>query len=221
MSIINHSKNFIFVHVPKAAGTSVTKTLSSYTTYKDLEIGGTHFGELIQPGYSRRFGLAKHTPASGIREVIGKEAWDEAFTFSIVRDPYERVISTYKFLLNWDGTPKEIKERISKFKSIDDYIASDIWEESAGPDFIFKPQTFWLTDVNDRSKLIVDHVGKLENIDNEIAYIRSRIEGRDVSPIETPKLNETEGMFELSNNSIDKINKFYTRDFNFFNYNKK
>ena len=47
MAIINQSKKFIFVHVPKAAGTSVTSAFSKYTSYQDLEIGGAKFGESI------------------------------------------------------------------------------------------------------------------------------------------------------------------------------
>lgn len=220
MAIINSSKKFVFVHVPKAAGTSVTNALSKYTTYQDLEIGGTHFGEQIQPAYKKRFGIGKHTPASGIREVIGQDAWDSMFKFSIVRNPYERVISTYKFLNKWQGTPEEFKKLLAKFNDINDYILSDMWEESDGPDFIFKPQTFWLTDINDRSKLIVDFVGKLETLDQDLAHIMSKIEGHNIEAEAAPQLNKTEGDFELSDESIEKINRVYVRDFDFWGYEK-
>jgi hypothetical protein len=218
MAIINSSKKFVFVHVPKAAGTSVTNALSKYTTYQDLEIGGTHFGEQIQPAYKKRFGIGKHTPASGIREVIGQGAWDSMFKFSIVRNPYERVISTYKFLNKWEGTPEEFKKQLAKFNDINDYILSDMWEERDGPDFIFKPQTFWLTDINDRSKLIVDFVGKLEALDEDLARIVSKIEGSKAEMVTAPQLNKTEGDFKLSSEAIEKINRVYARDFNFFDY---
>lgn len=218
MAIINNTKKFIFVHVPKAAGTSVTNVLSKYTTYQDLEIGGTHFGERIQPAYKDRFGLGKHTPASGIRSAIGQSAWDEKFKFSIVRNPYDRVISTYKFLLKWEGTPEHIKNKLAGFKDINEYVLSNMWEESEGPDYIFKPQTFWLTDVNDRNKVIVDYVGKLETLDDDLAHIMSKIEGTEVVSEETEQLNKTEGNFSLSIESIHKINSVYARDFNFFDY---
>ena len=220
MAIINNSKNFIFVHVPKAAGTSVTNALSKYTTYRDLEIGGTHFGEQIQPAYKKRFGLGKHTPASGIRSIIGQEVWQNMFTFSIVRNPYDRVVSTYRFLNKWEGTPEKIKIELQKFKNINDYILSDMWEESDGPDFIFKPQTFWLTDVNDRSKVMVDFVGKLESLDDDLNYIMSVIEGKKLEVVKSPKLNTTEGSFKLNEPSVEKINNYYARDFKFFGYEK-
>jgi len=218
MAIINNSKNFIFVHVPKAAGTSVTNVLAKYTTYKDLEIGGTHFGERIQPAYQDRFGIGKHSSASGIRNVIGQQAWDEMYKFSIVRNPYDRVISTYKFLLEWKGTPEAVKSKMAKFKDINEYILSDMWEESTGPDYIFKPQAFWLTDVNDRSKVIVDYVGKLESLDENLATIMSTIERTKLNPTESPQLNKSKGEFILNSESIEKINRVYARDFKIFGY---
>ncbi len=221
MAIINNSKKFIFVHVPKAAGTSVTNALSQYTTYKDLEIGGTHFGESLQPAYQRRFGLSKHTPASGIRSVIGQETWREMFKFSIVRNPYDRAISTYKFLNRWEGTPENVKQELAKFKDINEFVLSDMLEATPGPDYIFKPQTFWLTDIDDRSKVIVDYVGKLETLDQDLAKIRSIIENKEVAVVETPQLNKTEGSFSLNAQSVEKINRLYKRDFDFWGYEQQ
>ncbi|RBW46957.1 hypothetical protein DS885_05470 [Psychromonas sp. B3M02] len=220
MAIINNSKQFVFVHVPKAAGTSVTNVLAKYTTYKDLEIGGTHFGESIQPAYKNRFGLCKHSAASNIRNVIGQDAWDNMYKFSIVRNPYDRVISTYKFLLKWGGTPAPIKEKLESFKDINEYVLSSMWEDSDGPDSIFRPQVFWLTDVNDRNKVIVDYVGKLETLDEDLARIMSQIEGVSVDVNESPQLNKTEGSYKLNEKAIEKINSFYARDFAFLGYKK-
>ncbi|MCF1457730.1 MAG: sulfotransferase family protein [Shewanella sp.] len=220
MAIINNSKNFIFVHVPKAAGTSVTSALSDYTTYKDLEIGGTIFGEKVQQAYIERFGLAKHSPASNIKDVIGIVEWDKMFSFSIVRNPYTRVISTYKFLIKWSGTPEAIRKEVSEFNDINDYINSGIWDRTPGPDNIFRPQVFWLTDRDDRENLLVKYIGKCEDLDSHLSVIKSRIEGVDIAATLTPKLNSTEGDLELSKESISRINEFYERDFRLLGYDR-
>lgn len=221
MAIINSSRKFVFIHVPKAAGTSVTNALSKYTTYKDLEIGGTHFGERIQSAYKDRFGLSKHSSASAVRDIMGQNEWDNMYKFSIVRNPYDRVISTYKFLLKWEGTPEPVKLKLASFKDLSEYVLSDMWEESDGPDSIFRPQVFWLTDIKDRSKLIVDFFGKLESLDQDLAYIKSKIEGVDIMEEKTPKLNVTEGSLNLNEKAIDKINRFYVRDFSILGYDMK
>ena len=128
------------------------------------------------------------------------------------------MISTYKFLNKWEGTPSKFKKQLAKFNDINDYILSDMWEESDGPDFIFKTQTFWLTDRNDRSKVIVDYVGKLETLDEDLNKIMSTIEGKDLELSKTLQLNKTEGDYELSEASIAKINQVYSRDFSFWGY---
>lgn len=38
MSLINFSHRFIYVHIPKTGGSSVTRMLSPYTQLGDLEI---------------------------------------------------------------------------------------------------------------------------------------------------------------------------------------
>ena len=199
----------------------MTSAFSKYTSYQDLEIGGTNFGESIQPAYKKRFNLTKHSPASNIRDVVGDRVWNSMFKFSIVRNPYDRVISTYNFLNGWSGTPEKFKEQLSKFSNIDEYISSDIWDESSGPDNIFKPQTFWLTDNKDRGKVIVDFVGRLETLDSDLNKVISKIENVEDAKFESaPVLNRSKGESSLSDASIEKVNEFYKRDFKFWGYEK-
>ena len=73
--IVNHSHKFIFVHVPKAAGTSVSELFSKFSAYSDLEVGGTELGVALQKAYKRRFGLSKHSTAEVIRAIVGEETW--------------------------------------------------------------------------------------------------------------------------------------------------
>ena len=47
--IISNSHKFIFVHVMKTAGTSVSAALDPWLRWNDIAIGGTRFGEQIQP----------------------------------------------------------------------------------------------------------------------------------------------------------------------------
>lgn len=218
MAIINNTENFIFIHVPKAAGTTITNIFSKYTTYKDLEIGGTSFGEKIQEAYLNRFGLSKHIPAWRLREIIGKEEFNKKFVFTFVRNPYERVISTYKFLLKWSGTNPDLKNKLLSFKDINEYVNSGLWDEINGPDNIFRPQVFWLTDNNDRDNILIDFIGKVENLEKDINIICSKIDKKTTGPI--PKLNETSGNYILSKKSIERINTFYHRDFALLKYQK-
>jgi len=180
MAIINHTHRFIFVHVPKAAGTSVTQHLSQYTQYCDLEIGGTEFGEMIQPAYSRRFGISKHSTASKLRGIMGSIEWQKYFSFAFVRNPFLRTYSIYQFLRKWDGYDTTLRQRIMEFDSFQDFVMSDIFL-TPGPDQILNPQVFWLWRMPGERQIGVSYVGKLETIDEDMAVIDQVINDRVTS----------------------------------------
>ncbi|MDD5273139.1 MAG: sulfotransferase family 2 domain-containing protein [Methylovulum sp.] len=222
MAIINHSYKFIFVHVPKTAGTSLTSALEKYTHYCDLEIGGTVFGEQIQPAYRKRFGLAKHSPAAEIRNMIGTVAWAQAFTFSFVRNPFSRCLSTYHFLRKWEGHNPELSNKIKKFNSFDEYVLSDIWQDTNGPDEIFRPQIYWLRGKINTNAILVDFVGHVERIDEDFSYILNAIGiPKHKHPTSLPKLNSSQAssIADIKNDAvIEKIVAKYRADFETFNY---
>ncbi|MBZ2163619.1 sulfotransferase family 2 domain-containing protein [Alteromonas stellipolaris] len=220
MAIINNTFGFIFIHVPKAAGTSVTNALSEYTNYCDLEIGGTAFGEKVQPLYRNRFGLYKHIPANELKNITGTKDWVKFFTFSIVRHPADRLLSIYNFLKQWEGTPAELKSKLFEFDTFNAFVLSEVWKRRPGPDNIFFPQTYWLTD---KAGLLVNYVGKIEQLDESLNFIKEVIGLKSTKNLKLSKLNESKGekdFTEISDEAKSLINDYYTKDFEIFDYEK-
>lgn len=221
MCIINHTHKFVFVHVPKAAGTSVSSWLSQYSTYRDLEIGGTQFGERIQGAYARRFGLRKHSSAQFIRSIAGDEVWTRYFSFAFVRNPFSRAVSIYQFLCSWTGAG-EYGDAVRRFDSFEHWLLSDEWLSSNGPDGILKPQKAWICGADDSDRSLVDYLGRMESIETDIAQIALRI-GLPVTNLPfsaTPRMNASDGRKKVRWNEAmaERVVTRYRADFERFEY---
>lgn len=227
--IINSTHRFIFIHIPKTAGTSVTSILSQYTELRDLEVGGTEFGESIQPYYKKRFGVGKHSSAQDILRLLGQNTWDDYVSFTLVRNPFFRAISTFYFLKKWGGGSVKFNEKMARVDTFQEFIRSKIWNETNGPDDIFLPQAHWITSPQNPTLILVKHVGKVESLEECLPNIVKLIPTICENNIENiPKLNQSvegspqnlyfEELNSLSNSEVEIIINKYRVDFNLFNY---
>ena len=218
--IVNNAHRFLFIHVPKAAGTSVTRELSRFTTFRDVEVGGTRFGEKIQDTYAARFDLRKHSPAAKIRAKAGPEVWRGYFVFAFVRSPYARAYSLWKFLRRWkDGPHHALAERLS----FEEFISSP--EVRDGVVDIAKPQAHWLSDAEGRLMDGIDFVGRVERFDEDFAFILSTI-ARRPTPFRSEKRENasaevSEWETAMTPGAQMAIEEIFAADFTLFDFAKR
>lgn len=191
--IVNHTHKFIFVHVPKSAGTSVTELFSQYSSYRDLEVGGTQLGEALQNEFKKRFGLTKHATAGEIRAIVGPDLWDSYFSFGIVRNPYARAQSTFHFMKRWRDN-KEM-DRLKFIENMPDFKTFALSPKLKRKQFhrLLWSQTQWLCD--ESGKPLVDQVARLESLDADLRKIQEAIPGlpqRNKLAPAAPKRNKSD-----------------------------
>jgi hypothetical protein len=224
--IVNHSHQFIFIHVPKAAGTSVSELFSEYSTYRDLEVGGTLLGEVLQAQFKKRFGLMKHATAREVRGVVGEDVWSRYLTFSFVRDPYARAQSMFHFMKRWRGNkdmdPLAFMDKMPDFRT---FVLSPQFRKQKKSRILW-PQAAWLQD--EAGKSIVDIVGRVESLDDDLAQVLARLPDlprRNNAPAEAPKKNKSASDDEELHNLLAKdpevesrIYESYKVDFDSYGY---
>ncbi len=222
--IINHSHKFVFIHIPKAAGTTVTRALSELTRYCDQEIGGSGLGEAAQSYYAQRFGLRKHSRAEEVMKVMGRDTYMSYFRFAFVRNPYTRLASAYHFLKSWNGLPERFRIELDRFADFESFLDSDLWTSAhpgRGPDAIFQPQARWLHSSGEESQLLVQVVGKTETLDTDLARILSRIGAPVAESTGASRANRSPD-YELPRvwkpEWVERIQTEYRRDFKVFGY---
>mgnify|MGYP000600718040 CR=1 FL=1 len=221
MCIINNSRKFIFIHVPKCAGTTLTNYYSKYSTCQDVEIGGSQIGETLQPYFKKRFGITKHSTISELASALGENVLDEYFTFGFVRNPYDRVLSSFTFLRKWEHWQRH--KDLIKIKDINEYIASDFFQ-GAGVDRQNEAQSFWLGDSTAVDATHVNYWGKVEDIERCVAFINKKVgivERKIALPFKNSSRQESISQnveLRLSKDSIKIINERYSSDFDLYGY---
>lgn len=176
-----------FVHIPKTAGVSilealeksissiVSKQLSDCTQKIDegkesWEIrgaNGSYHSKASEP--SVRVAEAKDMTNGG---VIQESAID--FSFSFIRNPWDRFVSAYAYLN--EKKNEEYEEYIKPFKTFKDFALNGSTES-----LHFKPQTYWIDQQ-------VDFVGRFEKIQSHFDGLCKKL---SLGPCKLEKRNET------------------------------
>ena len=127
----------IFIHIPKTAGSSVAQALAT---------------------------SSRHVPYFEY-ERINQLKFDRFFKFAFVRNPWDRLVSTYFFLKN--GGVNELDrrfaaEQLAGYDNFAAFVEGWLSEENIWSWVHFKPQHFFICDAKRRVR--VDFVGRTETI---------------------------------------------------------
>ncbi|MDT8328290.1 MAG: sulfotransferase family 2 domain-containing protein [Roseovarius sp.] len=100
--IISPGRGFIFVHIPKTGGTSMALALEGRAMADDILIGDTPKAKRRArrlKGAETAGRLWKHSTLADIDGLVSMATIREAFTFTLVRNPWDRMVSYYHWLL--------------------------------------------------------------------------------------------------------------------------
>jgi len=108
--------------------------------------------------------LRKHNTASSLRAQLPSRIWTQYFKFGFVRSPWEREVSNYEFIRQRRIQPTF--GAIEHLSSFDEYVDKYVRLNSY-------PQRLFFTD--ELGELIVDYVGRFENLADDFARVSSTI----------------------------------------------
>jgi len=193
-----------FIHIPKSAGTSLRKCLSE-NDENFRQVGQGH---------------------SIIKDGMPKEIRDYK-TFTVVRNPWDRMVSLYKFC-----TEIKTNSRIGPkgyFIPNKDIIGLDfnIWlttkfhgvfkvKSLKGRSLTKIPQLEWIDMPN--NKIAVDHILRFENINEDFKSFCGEV---GIPNYELPYMNKTNRKHYseyYNDKSIDWVSKYFERDIKEFGY---
>lgn len=181
-------KDFIFIHINKTGGTSIAKAI----------------GLPIKQHYSVKDVIVK----------VGEEKLDEVYTFSVVRNPWTKVVSHYKYRVKTNQTamaeiPISFKDwvKLTYGKDKDPFYYDK--------PLMFAPQLEWLKDFDGNIK--ADKIIKFDSLNAEFKNIAKSI---GINP-ELPHLNATKKVDYkdfYDTKTIDIIGEWFEEDIEKFGF---
>lgn len=161
--IVSHAHRFVFLKTRKTAGTSVEIALSTVCGPDDVITPVTEADERLRAQYGGRAPqhyespplprrAFNHMPASMVRQLVGREAWDGYFTFSVERNPWDAVVSLFHWRHRDDAEPPAFAE----------FVHHPVVEELATKNF---------RGYRINGELAVDRVLRYETLATELAEV--------------------------------------------------
>ena len=205
----NDDINVLFIHIPKTGGSSLELYFSSkfniLLNNKSLYLY-IEDKELLNKNIQIKSSL-QHMTYNQIVEYskIFDINFDNIKIITIVRNPYERIVSDlFYFSLISIYTTKE-----KVFDIINEYLVSENYDNHN------IPQHKFIT--NDKGEIVQNiHILKTESLTNDM----NNLGYSDFNIFSNANPNKINYYDYLNNNSIYIINKFYHLDFILFNYDK-
>lgn len=188
-------KSVLLVHIPKTAGVSLIKS------------------------YSDHFVDARHLPALVYRTVLGEEVFGRFQTLSVVRNPWARLYSAYRFLLSGglNATDRAMGQVLKRDCPTFESFAAG-WLPSRGVCSYthFVPQVEFVRGWG--SGAIVKRLVRLEALDREWPRVAR---GLGLPIIELPRANVSPGddfRRQYSDKSAAAVEMLYHEDIVEFGY---
>tara|TARA_B100000242_G_scaffold232924_1_gene172905 strand:- start:820 stop:1416 length:597 start_codon:yes stop_codon:yes gene_type:complete len=193
-----YDNKFIFLHIPKTGGTIIEKSLKK--DYKESYYGVDRSVVGVQP--------KQHLPFDKLISNFDKK---NVFSFTFVRNPFDRILSSYLNYPHQDKMP-DFDKYIDMVKNVVEnklYLTQGFIGLNDISHFI--PMTIMIGNNE------LDFIGRFENFDNDIKKLHEISGIKNIDKIKIKKSNENYQTFYSERNK-KIVSELYADDLKKFDY---
>lgn len=199
-----------FVDIPRTSSSSIRTELS--------QAYGAVFGksDLLDSKFISEQTVSPHLPSQHIKKYIGESNWAKLFTFTIVRNPWDRMVS----LFNYRKRIGQISERMKFTNYVIELDNTKSWG-MRGSLFSYHGHYLGCSDyINDeKGNVMVDFVGKYEDRESSLEIVSERLQLSELGKLRIQMANTGEHYSQFYDNETKEIiEKLYKEDIELFSY---
>ncbi len=209
--LLSLSKNFLFVHVNRAAGTSIKMALEPYATAassgpRDRWLRRRTMYYIERDPAKMQFG--PHVTARQIRSRLPAGLYDQLLTAAFVRNPYSWLVSIYNVMQKSKG-----HRHRKKVISLGGFPAYVDWEMQRNKRSVHR----FVTDASE--SVMVDFVGRFERLQDDYDRLCDKIgiESK-VLPVAKTARPHSDYRSYYDDATIEKVSRHWATDLRLFGY---
>ncbi len=210
--IISKKHKYIFFHLPKNAGVSVSRALIRQETSLKVKRIASYFIQKLHIGKDNFYFSIKdleliffnsHITCFNFYKIFNKQKFAFYEKFVVVRNPWDRLVSRYFY-------SKKINKRFEKF-SFKEFVNFDI-------KYNFDVLNQYRFCTRDKNQFCIDTILKFENLENDFNKLTLKIFNKKDLLFHSNKTNHNYYRDYYDNDLKDLVFKKFKEDINYFKY---
>lgn len=199
---------FWFIDIPRTGSSALRAELSHY-------FGAAYGKENVN---ERRFRsrqlMPDHLTAREMRTLVSPAIWDNLFTFSFVRNPFDRILSLYRY--------RSEVGKIPDHWSFCEFVARMVEADNDTPYFQYPPVRMAASDflVDNEGTVLVNKIFRFENREAELKKIADRIKIESFANLkaQSTKKNDKDYRKAYEDKTRELVELHSKRDLKLFEY---